>query len=493
MTRHTEYRQAEPSLRAPMRNRNPRASDVGKHISEVTVMALENPLIHPQGSGTGTGTAARANGQELLAWNPPVGSASAWLYHAPLLFSLLQQIGPANVLVICDADSRLPDLLKSLPDTLAPEISTATVLLDNAKDAPAADNPTTKPPSDPRTDQLTARLASFPDSVFQLVLIDLPLTEALIATVQGEALARIAIPDAVVALHGAERTPAGAQLVTTIRLTQPHLSAHDGDGLILFPTGAEPPAMHAIGDRMGFFRALGRAYHSLATERDQRQTDAAAHQKAIDALQQRQSLYEDTNRAQTSQLLELSAKISDSSRAIAALPLDADPASFAATRAVFDGLQGAAHQGAAVPAGLTRLLTIIETLQARLAEAQSQKDATIEDGRAILTKLRAREAELLKNGHTIERMTKELAALAVQAKSSADELVTLRKTAAQKTKLDAEYGNLQKVAAKAQADNRTLQKQLASRDAQIDAVLHSTSWRITSPVRAAGKVLRRRG
>lgn len=80
----------------------------------------------------------------------------------------------------------------------------------------------------------------------------------------------------------------------------------------------------------------------------------------------------------------------------------------------------------------------------------------------------------------------------MQAKSSADELATLRKIAAQKTKLDAEYGKLQNVAAKAQANNRALQKQLASRDAQIDALLHSTSWRITSPVRAAGKALRRR-
>lgn len=463
-------------------------NQISKHISEVTVMAQENPLTHPKGSGA----VARANGQELLTWNLPVGSASAWLYHAPLLFSLFQQIGPANVLIICDADSRLPDLLKSLPDTLAPEISIATVLLDGATGTAATDSPKAEPAPDLQADKLKARLASFPDSVFQLVLIDLPLTEALIATVQGEALARIAIPDAVLALHGAEGTPAGAQLVTSIRLTQPHLSAHDGAGLTLFPTGAESPAMHAISDRMGFFRALGRAYHSLATERDQRQADATAHQETVDALRQRQSLYEGTNRAQTSQLLELSAKNSDSSRAISALPLDAEPDSIAATRAAFDRLQGAAHQGVAVPAGLSRLLTIIETLQSRLADAQILQDATIEDGRAILTKLRAREAELLKSGHAIERMTKELAALAVQAKSSADELATLRKIAAQKTKLDAEYGKLQNVAAKAQANNRALQKQLASRDAQIDALLHSTSWRITSPVRAAGKALRRR-
>ncbi len=433
------------------------------------------------------------NGQDLLAWDVPAAGVGPWLYHAPLLFSLLHQLDPANVLVICDADSDLPALLRALPDTLASATPIATILLDlppapNSAVPPdeTADPAVTSTP-DPQElpDMLKAQLEIYPDRIFNLVLIDLPLSEGLVATIQGEALARVSQQAALVGLHGAERAPAGDQLATRIRLTRPHLSNVDGAGLLVFSTADDPQPTDRLVERLGMLRTLGRAYSGVAIARQQSRDEATAHDATLTQLRNRQSLLEETNKAQTGQLLEQAARISDTSRALAALPVDTHAQTVQAARTAIDELRDKPRGGVDVPAGLVRLLDLIEDMRRQLDESRASRDQAVTDGQTLVAQLRVKEAELLKGSHATSRMTEELAALARVVQASRADKEKLRGYETRTAKLETENSKLKTKLAEAGAKQQKLQK-------QIEEFLHSTSWRISAPVRAVGKVLRRR-
>lgn len=445
-------------------------------------MAQEHPLAHPLGSGV----TERLNGQDLLTWNAPFADIGPWLYHAPLLISLLSQLDRANVLVICDAGSDLPGLLRALPDALNGTTSVATVLLDAPEPAPHGPSKTeVTADAEQLAELLQARLQDYPANIFNLILIDVPLSGTVVDTLQGEVLARVSQQGAIIGLHDAERTPAGTQLATNVRLTRPYLANVDGKGLILFPTADDQLPFQALGRGLHLLRTLGRTYSDIAETRRKNQADADAHEAALSKLNERQSLLEYTNKSQTGQLLEQAAKLSDASRAIAALPGDADPDTLRAARAAIDKLRDKKTGGIDVPANLIRLLDVIDTLQLRLEQAKVRHDQTLADGQAIVAKLRIKEAELLKSNHANGRMTQELAGLAVVVQELGTEAAGLRQSAVQKAKLEVENRKLKKDLSAARSKQHKLQK-------QVEELLHSTSWRISAPVRAVGKVLRRR-
>lgn len=298
-------------------------------------------------------------------------------------------------------------------------------------------------------------------------------------------MARVSQPGAVVGLHGADRTAAGAQLATQIRLTRRHLANADGEGLIVFSTEDDHDPIHALGGRLNMLRTLGRAYSGVAQERRKGQAEADRHAAELADLRQRQSLLEDTNKAQIGQLLEQSARLSDASRAIAALPVEADPDSLDAARAAITRLRNKDAGGIDVPAGLVRLLDLIDALGRQMEETRLHQTETVKDGQAIVATLRIKEAELLKSDHAIGRMTQELAGLAVVLDGANTELAALRKIARRKTELEAENHKLHKKLRDALTREGRLKQ-------QVDDLLNSTSWRISSPVRAVGKILRRR-
>ena len=444
-------------------------------------MTQENPLAHLSGA------VARANGLDFLTWTLPDQDLGPWLYQAPLLFTLLHQFEPANVLTICSADSALPQLLRALPDTLVSTTPVAVLQFDAApdgNDAPAGEAATAID-SDDVARRLKAGLDGLPAQSFNLVLIDLPLSEPLIAAIQGEALARVTAPGAVMGLHGADRTPAGAQLAINVRLTQPHLTNADGASLIVFPVADDPQPLQLSRDRLAILRTLGRAYDGIATERRKNQGVTETHGAELTELRQRQSLLESTNKAQTAQLLEQSARLSDAGRAIAALPTQVDARSVQSARVTLDKLRDKAAGGIDVPAGVIRVLDAIDTLHAQVNDAASQRDDTLKEAQAIVAQLRIKEAELLKSNHAIARMTQELAALAVVVESSSADMAELRAIAKRKAELDSENRKLNKKLAEAATRERRLEK-------QIKEFVSSTSWRISAPVRAVGKILRRR-
>lgn len=455
-------------------------------------MAQEHPLAHPSGSGL----TERMNGQDLLSWNAPFADVGPWLYHAPLLISLLSQLGRANVLVICDANSDLPGLMRALPDALNGTTSVAVVLLDEPAPEPAPEDPSTTEPT-PDAEQLAeqvseqlaqllqARLQDYPANIFNLILIDMPLSGSLADTIQGEVLARVSQQDAIIGLHDADRTPAGTQLATNVRLTRPYLANGDGQGLILFPTADDQRPFQALGSGLNLLRTLGRAYGDIAETRRKHQADADAHDAALTTLNERQSLLENTNKSQTGQLLEQAARLSDTSRAIAALPADAKPETLRAARAAIDKLRDKKTGGIEVPANLIRILDVIDTLRLRLDEEKARHEQTLADGQAIVAKQRVKEAELLKSNHANARMTQELAGLAVLVELLDAEAAQTREAAAEKARLEAENRRLTKDLSAATTRQHKLQK-------QIEELLHSTSWRVSAPVRAFGKVLRRR-
>ncbi|NHF73297.1 hypothetical protein [Paracoccus xiamenensis] len=443
-------------------------------------MAQENPLAHSLGAG------ARAVDPDFLNWNLPDGDVGPWLHHAPLLFTLLHQLEPANVLAICEADSALPQLLRALPNTLDDRTPVATIQLDPATaEDDAEPDSEVQADSEGQANRLKAELENLPDNIFNLILIDLPLTAPLITVIQGEPLARVSSQGAIMGLHGGDRTPEGKQLAVNIRLTQPHLTIADGVGLVVFPTADDIQPLQAANSQLGMLRSLGRAYSLIGAERRKNQADTDNHKEMLASSRKRQTQLEDTNKKQTERLLEQSAKLSDANRAINALPAQLDTATVQSARARIEKLGDKAAGGIDVPATVIRLLDAIDALRGQTDQATAERDETVKEAQAVIAQLRIKEAELLKSSHAVGRMTQELAGLALVVESSTSDMAELRSIAARKVELETENRKLQTQLAEAGTRQRKLEK-------QVNDFANSTSWRISAPIRAVGKILRRR-